>query len=137
MNWSGLLSEKRTRELLGGRPSNKPTEDTRTEFERDYGRAVFSTPVRRLQDKTQVFPLEAHDSVRTRLTHSVEVSSIARDLALRALRAVRESEKDIPEAAASHGSTIAATVAVLQATTIAQTFSLSKKRPTLTNLSCN
>ncbi len=67
----------RIRELLGGEKSEP---DSRTEFERDYGRAAFSTPVRRLQDKTQVFPLEEHDAVRTRLTHSLEVSSVARNL---------------------------------------------------------
>ena len=77
MNWAKLLSEKRIRELLGGEKSEP---DFRTEFERDYGRAAFSTPVRRLQDKTQVFPLEEHDAVRTRLTHSLEVSSVARNL---------------------------------------------------------
>ena len=42
--------------------------------------AAFSTPVRRLQDKAQVFPLEEHDAIRTRLTHSIEVSSVARGL---------------------------------------------------------
>ena len=52
----------------------------RTEFDRDYGRTVFSTPVRRLQDKAQVFPLERHDAIRTRLTHSLEVSSVSRSL---------------------------------------------------------
>ena len=53
----------------------------RDEFERDLDRAVYSTPFRRLQDKTQVFPLEPNDSVRTRLTHSLEVSRVARGLA--------------------------------------------------------
>jgi len=77
MEWKKLLSEVRIRELLGGEKSEP---DSRTEFERDYGRAAFSTPVRRLQDKTQVFPLEEHDAVRTRLTHSLEVSSVARNL---------------------------------------------------------
>jgi len=77
MDWKKLLSEKRVGEFFGKAPS-KP--DSRTPFERDYGRAVFSTPVRRLQDKTQVFPLESHDAVRTRLTHSLEVSSVARNL---------------------------------------------------------
>src|SRR5580698_4858201 len=77
MEWSKLLSEKRVGELFEKKPSEA---DSRTAFERDYGRAVFSTPVRRLQDKTQVFPLEMHDSVRTRLTHSLEVSSVARTL---------------------------------------------------------
>ncbi len=60
----------------------------RSQFDKDYGRAVFCAPVRRLQDKTQVFPLDPCDSVRTRLTHSLEVSSVARGLA----RAVASSE---------------------------------------------
>ena len=62
------------------RQTTLPT-DFREQFERDYGRAIFSTPVKRLQDKAQVFPLEAHDAVRTRLTHSLEVSSVAQGLA--------------------------------------------------------
>jgi len=77
MDWKKLLSPRRIRELLGGEKSEP---DSRSEFERDYGRAVFCTPVRRLQDKTQVFPLEEHDAVRTRLTHSLEVSSVARNI---------------------------------------------------------
>lgn len=77
MEWAKLLSIKRVGELMG---KEKSKDDSRTPFERDYGRAVFSTPVRRLQDKTQVFPLEEHDAVRTRLTHSLEVSSVARNL---------------------------------------------------------
>lgn len=75
MDWKKLLCTKRVGEFFGKEPS---APDTRSPFERDYGRAVFSTPVRRLQDKTQVFPLEEHDAVRTRLTHSLEVSSVAR-----------------------------------------------------------
>ena len=81
MEWTKLLSAKRVGELMDKEESK---DDSRTPFERDYGRAVFSTPVRRLQDKTQVFPLEEHDAVRTRLTHSVEVSSVARNLGRRA-----------------------------------------------------
>ena len=60
--------------------------DKRTPFEQDYDRLLFSTPVRRLADKTQVFPLEKNDSVRTRLTHSHEVSNLARSLGNRLLR---------------------------------------------------
>lgn len=56
--------------------------DHREQFERDYDRSIFSTPVKRLQDKAQVFPLEPHDAVRTRLTHSLEVSAVARGLAI-------------------------------------------------------
>lgn len=51
-------------------------------MERDYDRILFSTPVRRLADKTQVFPLEQHDAVHTRLTHSHEVSTLARAMGL-------------------------------------------------------
>jgi len=81
MEWKRLLSEKRIRELLTGEPSNPKRPDERTEHGRDYDRSIFSTPLRRLQDKTQVFPLDPNDSVRTRLTHSLEVSNIARNMA--------------------------------------------------------
>lgn len=73
MDWNTLLNIERPR-------TSTSTGDHREQFERDYDRAVFSSPVKRLQDKAQVFPLEAHDSVRTRLTHSLEVSSVARGL---------------------------------------------------------
>lgn len=78
MDWEHLLTKTRLREILGGSHSRRTPKESRTEFERDYGRTVFSTPVRRLQDKAQVFPLSQNDSVRTRLTHSMEVSSLAR-----------------------------------------------------------
>ena len=80
MEWEKLLSEKRIRELLEGNPANPSKPDERTQHGRDYDRAIFCTPVRRMQDKTQVFPLEPNDSVRTRLTHSLEVSNIARNM---------------------------------------------------------
>jgi dGTPase len=80
MEWEKLLSSKRVRGLYGFSSSAKADGDLRSQYERDYGRSVFSTPVRRLQDKAQVFPLEEHDAVRTRLTHSMEVSSVARGL---------------------------------------------------------
>ncbi|MBT6137288.1 MAG: dNTP triphosphohydrolase, partial [Rhodospirillaceae bacterium] len=60
--------------------------DKRTAFEQDYDRLLFSTPIRRLADKTQVFPLEQNDSIRTRLTHSHEVSNLARSLGNRIIR---------------------------------------------------
>lgn len=81
MEWERLLSTKRLRELAGGAVSTRANRDARNEFARDYGRLVFSTPVRRLLDKTQVFPLEPNDSVRTRLMHSIEVASVAQHLA--------------------------------------------------------
>jgi dGTPase len=81
MEWKQLLNTVRIRDLYEGGSGSRQPEEHRTEFEKDYGRAVFSTPVRRLQDKAQVFPLERHDAIRTRLTHSNEVSSVARGLA--------------------------------------------------------
>jgi len=62
------------------------TRDERYPFEHDYDRLLFSTPVRRMADKTQVFPLERNDSVRTRLTHSHEVSNLARSIGNRLVR---------------------------------------------------
>lgn len=75
MNWSKLLSNN-----IAGKHSSKGTDRARSSFERDYDRIVFSHPFRRLQDKTQVFPLPEHDFVHTRLTHSLEVSSVGRSL---------------------------------------------------------
>ncbi len=75
MKWEKLLCSDRPRK-------STQTDDHRAQFERDYDRTIFSTPVKRLQDKAQVFPLEPHDAVRTRLTHSLEVSSVARGLGI-------------------------------------------------------
>lgn len=75
MDWSRLLSRVRLG-LSGRRPEN----EARTDFQRDFDRIVFSSAFRRLQDKTQVFPLSHSDYVRTRLTHSLEVSSVGRTL---------------------------------------------------------
>ena len=66
--------------LLGDSHSEASVKSDRSVFERDYDRIVFSYPFRRLQDKTQVFPLPEQDFVHTRLTHSLEVSSVGRSL---------------------------------------------------------
>lgn len=79
MDWNKLLSESRRRPSQHATPKSLMPE-FRTQLERDYDRILFSTPVRRLADKTQVFPLERNDSVRTRLTHSHEVSNLCRSL---------------------------------------------------------
>ena len=63
-----------------GNVRKKGGSDLRTEFERDYHRIISSASFRRLQDKTQVFPLEQNDFIRTRLTHSLEVASFARSI---------------------------------------------------------
>src|ERR1700730_14351782 len=82
LEWKRLLNKDRLRK-------STVSGDPREEFERDYDRSVFSTPVKRLQDKTQVFPLETHDAVRTRLTHSLEVCSLARGLTISACKWLR------------------------------------------------
>lgn len=75
LNWGKLLSSQTEKERSSPRDFDK-----RSSFDSDYSRITFSAPFRRLQDKTQVFPLEQNDFVRTRLTHSIEVASIARSL---------------------------------------------------------
>ena len=80
MDWSRLFSEKRLTHFANTRRSPSDVAEHRTEVERDFDRILFSTPVRRLADKTQVFPSESADSVRTRLTHSYEASNIARSI---------------------------------------------------------
>lgn len=77
MNWKSLLSPVRF-----GQPSSgdKNLDDIRSEFQRDYDRIIFSSPFRRLQNKTQVFPLPGSVFVHNRLTHSLEVASVGRSL---------------------------------------------------------
>ena len=77
MEWEKLLSDSR----LGEKASSKQKEhDGRSEFQKDFDRIVFAPAFRRLQDKTQVFPLPESDFVHTRLTHSLEVSCVGRSL---------------------------------------------------------
>lgn len=76
MNWKQLLSNKR----LGQEHRHLQRDDDRTEFKRDYDRLIFSTPFRRLQNKTQVFPLPGSIFVHNRLTHSLEVASVGMSL---------------------------------------------------------
>lgn len=76
MNWNTLFSEARITDKV----YQRKTSPDRTNFERDFDRVVFSSAFRRLQDKTQVIPLPESDFVHTRLTHSLEVSCVARSL---------------------------------------------------------
>ena len=75
MDWNKLMSRKRL-----GKIENYVSDRSRTEFQKDYDRICFSSAFRRLQDKTQVFPLSGNDYVRTRLTHSLECSCVGRSL---------------------------------------------------------
>ena len=76
MNWQQLISNKR----LGQEQRHPERHDARTEFKRDYDRLIFSAPFRRLQNKTQVFPLPGSVFVHNRLTHSLEVASVGMSL---------------------------------------------------------
>lgn len=77
MEWKKLLCPDRIRSNYRGSPKSS---DLRTEYEKDYHRIIGSASFRRLQDKTQVFPLDRSDFIRTRLTHSLEVSSFCKSL---------------------------------------------------------
>ena len=81
MTWDRLLCSTRSRQTV-----RKNANDVRTDFRKDYHRIIGSASFRRLQDKTQVFPLDRGDFVRTRLTHSLEVSSFAESVGDTALR---------------------------------------------------
>ena len=76
MNWKQLISNKR----LGQEQRHTERHDDRSEFKRDYDRLIFSAPFRRLQNKTQVFPLPGSVFVHNRLTHSLEVASVGMSL---------------------------------------------------------
>ena len=76
MNWNQLYSPLRT----GGSPGRAAGAEVRTSFLRDYDRIIFSSAFRRLQNKTQVFPLPGPVFVHNRLTHSLEVASVGRSL---------------------------------------------------------
>ncbi len=77
MNWNQLLSAQRLG-YSGGKSTSE--HEDRTQFQRDYDRIIFSSPFRRMQNKTQVFPLPEHIFVHNRLTHSLEVASVGRSL---------------------------------------------------------
>ena len=76
MDWHTLISSKR----FGLEEFHNKHKENRTEFQRDYDRLIFSAPFRRLQNKTQVFPLPGSIFVHNRLTHSLEVSCVGRSL---------------------------------------------------------
>lgn len=76
MNWLQLISNKR----LGQEERHLLRHDDRSEFKRDSDRLIFSAPFRRLQNKTQVFPLPGSVFVHNRLTHSLEVSTVGMSL---------------------------------------------------------
>lgn len=92
MNWKHLLSAKRW-----GYEHRETTDqiDARSEFQRDYDRLIFSSPFRRLQNKTQVFPLPGAVFVHNRLTHSLEVASVGRSLGRLFYNIMKKENPDI------------------------------------------
>ncbi len=83
LQWDTLLSATRY-----GHPADP--DPNRSEFHRDYDRIVFSTAFRRLGRKTQVHPFSVNDHVHSRLTHSVEVSSVGRSLAITVYHLIKQ-----------------------------------------------
>lgn len=75
LDWNKLISSERL-----GLNNHNLQKDARTEFERDIDRIIFSSAFRRLQNKTQVFPIPKSDFIHSRLTHSIEVASVGRSL---------------------------------------------------------
>lgn len=92
MHWNQLICDKR----LGMEEYHDPRTHTRSDFQRDYDRLIFSSPFRRLQNKTQVFPLPGSIFVHNRLTHSLEVSSVGRSMGNEIAIALAEKYKGEP-----------------------------------------
>ena len=90
MEWEKLLlTEKLKEESEPEALKDYPMSD----FEKDHEKIISSAAFRRLQDKTQVFPLDKSDFVRTRLTHSIEVSTVARQLGLMMVKNIEKYKK--------------------------------------------
>lgn len=104
MEWHKLLSSKR----FGMEEYHDDRQHDRSDFQRDYDRLIFSSPFRRLQNKTQVFPLPGSVFVHNRLTHSLEVSSVGRSISLIVSKALNKKHPDSEAAFDEIGSIVAA-----------------------------
>jgi dGTPase len=104
MKWKQLLSSKR----FGMEEFHDDKKHDRSDFQRDYDRLIFSSPFRRLQNKTQVFPLPGSVFVHNRLTHSLEVSSVGRSISLIVSKALRQKYPNEEIAFEEIGSIVAA-----------------------------
>lgn len=92
MDWNRLICDKR----FGLEQYHDDKREVRSDFLRDYDRLVFSSPFRRLQNKTQVFPLPGSIFVHNRLTHSLEVACVGRSLATEVMIQLREKYASEP-----------------------------------------
>ncbi len=105
MEWAKLVSTKR----FGHEDKHGDLAEYRSVFQRDYDRLIFSAPFRRLQNKTQVFPLPGSIFVHNRLTHSLEVASVGRSLGNDAARQLMERHPELEEKKLSQLGTITST----------------------------
>lgn len=90
MNWQNCISDHRTGS------SNSTKRDQRSTYQRDYDRLIFSSAFRRLQGKTQVFPLPGNTFVHNRLTHSLETSAVGRSLGDNVGHYIASHHPDLP-----------------------------------------
>ena len=93
MKWTQLISNKR----FGQEHKHAERHDDRSEFKRDYDRLIFSSAFRRLQNKTQVFPLPGSIFVHNRLTHSLEVASVGMSIGNDISRRVIQKQPDLKD----------------------------------------
>ncbi len=107
LNWNQLLTPIRfgQEEYF---TEHRSAHDSRNEFQRDYDRLIFSAPFRRLQNKTQVFPLPGSVFVHNRLTHSLEVSSVGRSIGNNVANALRRQYPDSQALLEAIGSIVSA-----------------------------
>ncbi|MCH5231594.1 MAG: dNTP triphosphohydrolase [Muribaculaceae bacterium] len=89
MEWKRLISDRR----LGLEELHSEGSQMRSDFQRDYDRMIFSSPFRRMQNKTQVFPLPGSIFVHNRLTHSLEVSTVGRSISREVLMRMHQQKK--------------------------------------------
>lgn len=106
MNWEQLITTIR----FGQEDRYNPAagHDARNEFQRDYDRLIFSAPFRRMQNKTQVFPLPGSVFVHNRLTHSLEVSCVGRSLGNIVASRLKERHPDCAKMLDSIGEIVSA-----------------------------
>ena len=93
MEWKKLISNKR----FGQEHKHAERHDDRSEFKRDYDRLIFSSAFRRLQNKTQVFPLPGSIFEHNRLTHSLEVASVGMSLGNDISRRIIEKRPELKD----------------------------------------
>ena len=86
------FTKKITSVRVRGAKEPRPLDELLFSFESDRGRIINSAAVRRLQQKTQVFPLERNSAVRSRLTHSLEVQQVGRFIVQKIFKALKKEK---------------------------------------------